>query len=69
MIGNREILLKKGQDKMTRDECLLNIIAGTNYDDDEDIALRQALSCALRERCIDDFARRRLGGDAAARVA
>ena len=29
-------------------------IAGINYDDDEDIALRQELSCAVRERCVDD---------------
>jgi hypothetical protein len=60
MIKGRETLLKWIR-TMTREELLLNIIAGTNYDDDEDIALRQALFCALRERCLDASIRRGIG--------
>jgi hypothetical protein len=40
---------------MTRNECLLNIIAGTNHNDAEDIVIRRALFCAVRERYFDDL--------------
>jgi hypothetical protein len=34
---------------MTTDECLLNIIKGADYADDEDVALRHTLVLMLRE--------------------
>jgi hypothetical protein len=52
-----EILLKRIR-TMTRNELMLNIIAGTNYEDEEDIVIRHALACAVRERYLDDFVRR-----------
>ena len=46
---------------MTHNEFVYNIIAGTNYNDADDIALRHALSCAMREQCLDDYLRRGMG--------
>jgi hypothetical protein len=40
---------------MTRDEGLLNIIAGADEADDEDVALRRALVSTLRGMKFDRF--------------
>jgi hypothetical protein len=40
---------------MTRNECLINILAGADNDDEEDVAIRQALFSTLREQQFERF--------------